>query len=218
MQPQHGEGFVANTGHANLLRVHLHGFRQPEMCFTSPSLPLGRSPSKSKGLAETKPCWFPAWDPEHSLLTGLPFPRAPGCLSTRNLSCCLLFLLSSRQALSFPSSSPLCSQNSAIQSSWLAAVCSLIGNIPQIHFMQGGSPALSHCRHGSSPPLWRRGQKAVPTRKRSGLLLEAGGLFLQLRRITVLHYTNPLVFDYTPGSVASVTKMVNELGWNKQVY
>lgn len=84
--------------------------------------------------------------------------------------------------------------------------------------MHGGSTALSHCRHGSSPPLCRRGQKAVPTRKRSGLLLEAGGLFLQLRRITVLHYTNPIVFDYTPGSVASVTEMVNELGWNKQVY
>lgn len=59
MEPLHGEGFVANTGQANLLRVHLHGLRQPEMWFTSPFLPLGKSLSKAKGLAETKPCWFP---------------------------------------------------------------------------------------------------------------------------------------------------------------
>lgn len=36
--------------------------------------------------------------------------------------------------------------------------------------------------------------------------------------LTVVEQAKPVVFDYTPGSVASVTEMVNELGWNKQVY
>lgn len=36
--------------------------------------------------------------------------------------------------------------------------------------------------------------------------------------LTVVEQEKPVVFDYTPGSVASVTEMVNEVGWNKQVY
>lgn len=30
--------------------------------------------------------------------------------------------------------------------------------------------------------------------------------------LTSLHYKSPIVFEYTPSSVASVTKVVNELG------
>lgn len=67
---------------------------------------------------------------------------------------------------------------------------------------------------GVDHPRSRAGREpAVAARNGMGSPLLTDDLLL-----AVLWYAKPVVFDYTPGSVASVAETVNEPGWNKQVY
>lgn len=184
-------------------------------------------PHKEKVLTEKKPHLLPISDTEHLLLTGIllsPFPMynsfmpevapevSPAVISSfsaerRSFPFLAGVLLS---FAFFPLSPyPACKA----QNGWLNAVCSLAGNIPQIHlFWHGGSPIRSHCSMApdccgrSRQQHWPQGAGAVALLLMDDLLL------------TVVWQAKPAVFDYIPGSVASVTDMVNEPGWNKQVY